>query len=222
MTNENAENIQTAQVAPAPAPTETEATQSPAEVKADSVSPVEATTEKKDKQVAAFVKMRQELRELKQKAKAMPTTPTPPAAGPVEDPQPKPVVNQAPAPVEAEVDIETENAAISEISKDADLAKIPGAIIDLMDMIDGDKRLTRLYKVDPLLAFREAKGVYLAKAGVAEPPIVPKSAPVSGGITTGQTDDLQSMLDQIDKLEPGTKKFTELARKIDAAMKRGR
>lgn len=214
----DAEKTQTEQAPPAPATETKEVTQTPVvEAKSDSVKPVEATTES-NKQTAAFVKMRQELRELKRKASAIPATPPPAATTETEAP-PTTSVNTAPAP-KAEVDIEAESVkAIQNMANDTDLAKMPGAIIDLCEMVDSDPRLTRLHDIDPVLAFREAKGLYLSKAGISTPPPVPKPTNVSGGIPPGGKD-LQALTDDLKKYHPGSREFSRLVAEINAEAKK--
>jgi hypothetical protein len=213
---ENAEKIQEGQVAPAPETpvTQTETTPNPVAGPA----PVQA----EDKKTAAFIRLRQENRELKRK---MAQTPTPsPTPTPTETQEP---VNQtvvpeqaAPTPHKVEVDIEAESAkAIENLAKEADVMSVPGAIVDIIEMVDTDPRLARLHNIDPVLAFREAKGLWASKAGISTPPPVPAPTKVSGGITSVPSD-LDALYAKLENLTPGTKEYTDLVRKLDAAIKK--
>jgi len=222
MTEEKTVTNQEVQVPQAPAtPTDSTVETKPIA----EVQPAEATVEDgAKKQTSAFIKMRMDNRELKRKLAEANATPTPTPATPIEETeQDKPVIlpkTEAPAAVKTELDPEVEKQALQELSEDADTAKVPGAVMDILAMIDSDKRLSRLYyEIDPKLAIREAKNVYLSKAGVAKPPPVPKATTVSGGIPSGNVD-LQGLISEIDRCRPGTRAYTELARKIDAEMKR--
>lgn len=223
MTNENAEKItDKEQVAPAPVEPVTQTESNPVEAPVNTEAPVEAKTE--SKHISAYVKLRQEKRELKQKlAEAQAKTAPPPATEVEEQGKPEAKAQTAaPAPVKAEVDIEAESLkAIQSMSEDGDVAKVPGSIIDIIEMVDSDPRLSRLHSIDPTLAFREAKAIWASKLNIGKAPPVPKPTTISGGINSGKTD-LESMLNQIEKLQPGTKEFSVLARKIDAEMNKGR
>lgn len=219
MSEKNAEEVQQKPVTPAPA-TETPNAEATANPSAEVVKPAEAKAEK-SKETVAFIKMRQEMREMKRQLAAQVTTPPPPTATPETKPEAQ-VTNTpsvtAPAP-KAEVDIEAESAkAIEALAGDQTIARVPGAIIDIVAMVDNDTRLTRLHAVDPILAFREAKALYLEKAGITEPPPVPKAVPVSGGITGGKKD-LTALYAEIDKHRAGSKEFMRLAREIETANK---
>lgn len=220
--SENAEEVKTntEQVAPAPV-----TAPAPAKVEAPVVEakPTESPVEDANKkQTAAFIKMRQEARELKrQLAEARANSPVPPAPTPVEQPKQE-VVAPSPAPVQAntENDIEEEaKAAIATMASDPRVSGIPGATIDILNMIDGDKGLTKLYNEFPKLAIREAVEMYLSKAGVAPVPEMPKSAPTSGGMS-GSSESLEVLMAEIEKHRPGSKEFTRLANMIDAEMKK--
>jgi hypothetical protein len=215
----DAEKTQTEQATPAPATETPKVTQTPVvDAKSDSVKPVEATTES-NKQTAAFVKMRQELRELKRKAATATPTPSPAATTETEVKPPTTKANPAPAP-KAEVDIEAESVkAIQSIGNDPELVKLPGAIIDLCEMVDSDPRLARLHDIDPTLAFREAKAIYLSKAGINTPPPVPKPTSVSGGIPPGKKD-LNALLAEAEKLPPGTREHSRIVDEINREMKK--
>lgn len=215
MSTEKAEKVQTGEVAPVP-PTPTPAS---VETTPNEVAPAGGPVE--NKYTAAFIKMRQEKRELKRQLEQAKSTPTPPVAPETESPKPE-VKEQptAPAPKIAEVDIEAESiGAIETMAKDKDIAAVPGAIMDIIDMVDNDPRLSRLHSIDPTLAFREAKAIWSSKVGISTPPPMAKPTHISGGISEGKVD-LAALMSQADKLKPGTREYSELVRKINAEMKK--
>jgi hypothetical protein len=221
MSKENAENIQPAPVAPAPAVAEPVA-KAPANGAVS--APVESPTEKQEAKVtAAFIKQRQETRELKAKLAAATASAPPPAvpAAPAEQPIAKiETPSPAPAQIQAANGIEEESKkAIEALAKDPDIGKIPGAIIDILEMVDNDARLSRLHGIDPVLAFREAKGVYMANAGIAPAPAVPKSSTPSGGMGGGHTS-LEALIADCERYTPGTKEFYTAAKKVEAEMRK--
>lgn len=216
--SENAVNDQKAQVTPAPA---TPAPQ--AETKPDAVTtPAQGNAEHDKKMNAAFAAMRKKAREAERELEALKSSAPPATAAETQEP-PKTeakVVPIVPAPKRAEVDIEAESVkAIEAISVDKDVMSVPNAILDIIDMVDKDSRLARLHNIDPVLAFREAKAIWASKVGVSAPPPMPKSAPISGGISTGG-EDLAALVDAAEKATPGSKQFFALAKKIDAEMKK--
>lgn len=207
-----------AQVKPTPAP---EAT-APAKV-VEAATPVDSHTEIA-KQNAAFAAMRKRAREAEKKLAQASQVSTPPPTPPTEVQavqEVKPEVATAPVPVRTEVDVEAESEkAVVELGKDAELAKVPGAVVDIITMVDTDPRLARLHSIDPTLAFREAKGLYLSRAGISTPPPVPKVTPSATGVKGG-SEDLAVLLNEIDNCRPGTPRFSELKKKIDAIRRRG-
>ena len=219
--SENAENKSTAeQVAPAPATAETPAK---VEAPAGEAKPTESPAEiANNKQTAAFIKMRQEARELKrQLAEAKANTPAP--AAPATPEQPKTETKEippAPAPTIAVSDIEAEGKkAIEALAADKEVSAVPGAVIDILDILDSDPRLTRLYQIDPTIAIREAKGMWASRAGIIAPPPVAKSTTPSGGMASDHKD-IESLMAEIEKHKPGTREYSRLANQIDAEMKR--
>jgi len=198
-----------------------------AKVKTETAKPAESKAEKiEDKQTAAFIKMRREARELKrQLAEAKANKPAPQTA--TENPAAVPAVPQTPAmptapgSVKPAVDIEaiSEKAALEVVANDERVKALPGAILDILSMVDTDPRLSRLHDIDPTLAYREAKDTYFNKVGVTAPPPVPKSAPVSGGIHPGQQD-LEALVAQAHKYPVGSKKWNEAVNKVTAEMKK--
>jgi hypothetical protein len=201
------------QATPAPVPVKTEVV--------EAVTPVDSHTEVA-KHNAAFAAMRREAREAKNKLKAYESA-IPPQAVKTEVPavsEVKPEVTAAPVPVRTEVDVEAESErAVVELSKDRELAQVPGAIVDIITMVDTDPRLARLHAIDPTLAFREAKGIYFSKAGISATPPIPKSVPAPTGVR-GANEDLAVLLNELDNCHPGTKRFNELKKKLDAARRK--
>lgn len=219
---ENTEEVNTnnEQVTPAPA------VETPASVNTPVIeaAPVESHTEKQDaKMTAAFIAQRKRIKEL-ERALGGSNIPTPsPAVAPVANvqaPEPVTVVPQAPAPVIAEDDVaELEKQAMSELAIDKDLAKIPGGMIEVMSMVDNDKGLSRIAKIDPRLAFREAKSMYLQSLGISAPVLTPKPSSAPGGVPVGSAD-LTALTNALDNAKPGTKEYWELAKKLDEAIKK--
>lgn len=215
MSEKTAEIIQKEVVAPAPL------TPTPAKVETPPTVSVPADNHAEYKQTQAFIAMRKENREMKKKlaeVNANPPAPVVPVkqveqAENVTTTPTEPVIRPAaPAPKAAEVDIETESAkAIEELATDKQVAALPGGILDIINLVDNDPRLARLHNIDPTIAFREAKNIWLAKIGINTPPPIPKATNVSGGIQDGQND-LQAIKAELDNLQPGTKRWSELAK----------
>lgn len=215
MSDKNAEKIQPEAGTPAPATSTATAT---AEKPVTASAPVSSPTEKQDAKVtAAFIAMRKENRELRQKAALATATPAP-APAPATTPETAQVVTPsatpAPVPVKTVRDIEGESVkAIEAIAAEKDVASVPGAILDIINMVDTDPRLSSLHDIDPTLAFREAKGLWANKVGVGATPTVPASTPVSGGIGGGGKD-LDALVAECEKAKPGSKEFNTLAKQI--------
>lgn len=186
-------------------------------------TPAESPAEKQDKKVtAAFIAQRRENRELKERlAKASASVATPPPAPVVEgQAQPQPIQN-IPAPVQevkTVYDIEEESVkAVHELAKDPNVASLPGALIDIMQLVDSDKRLTRLHNIDPKLAFEEGKKMYLASAGMTiTPSPIPLSNVPSGGMGGGSKQDLDALYNELDRHRAGTREWYQVAAKINA------
>jgi len=218
--NTTEEVIQKNEVTPVP--------QTPAPAKAETTpsvaAPVESPTEKQDKKVtAAFIAQRQKIRELEAKAKAA-TLATPPPATPanaVEAPAVAIPPQQAPTPVTVEygIDATLEKQALDELAADKDLAKVSMGVVEVLEMIDNDPSLHKLYLSHPKLAIREAKSEYMSKMGITNATPMPVSTPPSGGMGGGGVD-LEAMYSQIERLKPGTLEWHKLANKIDAELKR--
>ena len=148
MSDNNAVEVNPAVAPVTPAPAIQPAHTAP--VTAPVVPPAESPAEIQDKKVtAAFIRQRQEIAELKRKQNQA-TPATPPAPAPVAENAAQPVVINPPAPApQAVASIEEEKEAISNLGNDKDLKSIPGAIMDILDMVDTSPRLKRLYDYDP-------------------------------------------------------------------------
>ena len=184
---------------------------------------VPADNQAEHKQTQAFIAMRRENREMKKKLATVNAN-TPPAVAAVaieqtEQPEvvavvPPAVMAAAPAPKVAERDIEAESAkAIEVLANDKQIAAMPGSILDIINMVDNDPRLASLHNIDPTIAFREAKNLWLEKAGINTPPPIPKANNVSGGTPKGSTD-FEALVNEAHNTPPGTKRFNELHKKI--------
>jgi hypothetical protein len=216
--NKDAEKVQTTEATPAPqaATPQVEATPS---VSAPANNPAEYDK----KATAAFIKQRQEIREMKRKlAEVTATNPAHPViventTTPQEVTVTPPTQVAAPAPRVAEVDIDAESAkAIEGIASDADVSKVPGGVLDIINLVDTDPRLARLHNIDPTIAFREAKNIWLAKTGIGQPPPIPKDAAPVGGQMSAPTN-FEALNNELLETPPGSKRFYELARKVRAA-----
>jgi hypothetical protein len=224
MTTENpniAENTTTTQETPAPvtpAP-QVETTGSEAAPKAD--NPSNSQDEAVKKQNAAFAQMRRAKREAERKAaQTIPAT-TPPSAPVIQEPaKPEPVA-VAPAPVQnitEGIEVESEKA-ILELAEDKDLAKVANGLYDVIALVDNDPRLVRLHGIDPKLAFKEAKEIYLSKAGISTPPPIPKSSTPSGGIGVG-ANNLEALYAETQKYVAGTRQWHKAVNAFNAESKR--
>lgn len=220
MSKENTEITNTTEVKPVP-PTPTTQVETKADVAA---APVTNQTEYDKKATAAFIKQRQEIREMKRKlAEVTAANPAHPVIveklpdNPQEVTVTPPTQVAAPAPKVAEVDIEAESAkAIEGIASDADVSKVPGGVLDIINLVDTDPRLARLHNIDPTIAFREAKNIWLAKTGIGQPPPIPKETTPVGGQMAAPTN-LEALNRELDNVPPGSKRFYELAKQIRAA-----
>jgi hypothetical protein len=88
--------------------------------------------------------------------------------------------------------------------------------MDIMDMVDSDSKLARLYEIDKPLALREATAMWKSKLGISAPPITPAPTHISGGMGVSH-DDLTSLFKQLDSAKPGTKTYRDLVAKVNAA-----
>lgn len=225
MSVNNAEIVKPEAVAVAPA---TPTTETPAKVEVTApvvTPPAESPAEKQDKKVtAAFIAQRRENRELKERLAKATANATTPAPAPVVGEQAQPQTPQSvPAPVQevkTAYDIEEESVkAVQDIAKDPSVASLPGALIDIMQLVDTDKRLIRLHNVDPKLAFEEGKKMYLASAGIATPPPIPLPNASSGGMGGGSHQDLTALYNELDRHRAGTREWYLVANKINEQSK---
>lgn len=201
-----------------PAPVVTEPTQAPV---AQAPVPADSTVESKN--VSAFIRMRkadkankQKIAELEAKLAAAPVVPA------VETPAPtQTVAKVTPAPAPVAETVVSEEAAIQEIAKDADVIAVPGGIIDIMDLVDSDPKLSRLNEIDHRLAFTEAKKLWASKLGIGATPPTPVPSKISGGISKDTTD-LGELFKAVDQAKPGSKAYREAVKKVNEAMAKGR
>lgn len=222
MALENGEKIQDTKVEPPPSVAEPSI---PATVTPEA-APVDSTTENKsDKTVSAFIKQRKELKAYKQRIAELESKISTPQPAPIPVPAPaKPTVETPKAQVQtvnsvalpAKAESGNEESAIQELAKDADVNSVPGGIVEIMDLVDSDPRLTRLNEIDSHLAFIEAKKMWASKLGINNGSKVPISPKVSGGMSGG-TKDLQVLLAEVDNCKPGTKAYRDAVNKFNAA-----
>ena len=215
--SENAENVQTAPVAPAPV------TPAPAKVETiqPAVTPVDSHTEEA-KLNSAFAAMRVRAREAERKLAAISNVaPVPPPVTPSAEQAQTPIQTPTPAPVpvnKTEIDIETESRkAMESLANDKEVQQA-GAFMDIVTMVDNEPRFIRLHNVDPVLAFQQAKIAFMAKAGISAPPPMAKPTNISGG-TNGRKDDLGAMYSELDNYNPDSKEWKALAKRIKEANK---
>lgn len=225
--SENAENIQNGGVNPAPQGTEPAAPVS-TDSEAAPATPV-AENAKHDKVTAAFIKQRQERKADKQRIAALEArlAAAQPAQAPVPQAPAQTQQNQTvSAPAQPQVTqaesagvVVSEDAALQAMAVDKDVASVPGAIMDLMDIVDTDPKIARLNAIDPMLAYAEAKKVWLQKTGIAPAPKPPVATKISGGMSVAK-DDLGALFEILDTAKPGTKLYRETVAKVNAAMGR--
>jgi hypothetical protein len=219
MEDKNAANIQDGQVAPAPVTPTTQVETKP-------IVSAPADNHAENKQTQAFIAMRKENREMKKKlAEVNANTPPAVAEEPVQSESvtvtPTTPKVAAPAPKVAVRDIEAESAkAIEVLANDRQISAVPGSILDIISMVDNDPRLSSLHNIDPTIAFREAKNLWLEKTGIAPQAITPKPTSATGGPSKGSTD-LQALIEEAHITPPGTKRFNELYKKIQELRSKG-
>jgi hypothetical protein len=217
--NENAENIQPEQVTPAPetpvSQTETAPVESAPKAEIPSISQDEAVK----KQNAAFAQMRRAKREAERKAGQ--TSPViPPPATPSEQPKPEPIAEPtAPVQTNTEGIEEASEKALLEIAADADVSKITNGLLSIIEMVDNDPMLRKLHDINPRLAFKEAKDMFMARAGVSAAPLVPKSNTPSGGISGGSSN-LDALYAEAQKHPAGSREWHKAVDKFNAELKR--
>ena len=99
--------------------------------------------------------------------------------------------------------------------------KVPGGIVDILESIDTNPRLSKLYKVDPTIALREAKALWIHKLGIAPAPVVPMTTPSNGGLGgSNVNNDLSAIYAQLQATRPGTAKYTQLVKQYNEARAR--
>ena len=214
--SENAENKdQKPEVTPAPS-TSTAPTQPV--VKANEAVP--ATSKAEDKNVAAFIRMRQERKADKQRIAELEARISAPQTAPQ---QTAPQTSAVQQPVQTEVKpsvetVATEENAIKTVAADPDIMSMPGGIVEVMELVDKDKRLSQLNAIDSNLAYSEAAKMFKAKYNIsASPAPVPVPTRISGG-NPGEVgkENLDELYAQLDKLNPASKQFGEAVEKINA------
>ena len=104
---------------------------------------------------------------------------------------------------------------------DKDVQSVPGALMDIMDIVDTNPKIAKLNAIDPALALREAKSIWAANLGIAPAPVAPVATKTSGGMSTGPQD-LQALFAAVDAAQPGTKAYRDAVAKVNAAMNKQR
>ena len=215
---QNDENVQPAQVTPSP-----EAIEPAAQVAASAevVTPVESNTVA-DKTTLAFIKQRQARKADKQRIVALEAQLAAAQPVPVATPVPAPVAPVVVAPAQPQqVQAETGNIddelAIQAIANDKQVQSVPGAILDIMELVDTNPKLAKLNAIDSNLAFAEATKMWKAKLGLAATPKLPIATKISGGMSSGN-EDLGNLFQALDQATPGTKAYRELVAKVNKAM----
>jgi len=220
---ENVETIQPAQVTPTPAAAAPAAPATPV-VEAAPATP-EAAKPAHDKATAAFIKQRQERKADKQRIAALEAQLAAPQSAPAATPAPAPAAPATITPVQPQVNrtepvvVVDETAAIQETAMDKNVQSVPGAIMDIMDIVDTDPRIVRLNSIDPNLAYSEAKKVWLQRMAIAPTPPIPVAVKTSGGMSAAH-EDLASLFAAVDAQKPGTKAYREAVAKVNEAMNR--
>ena len=217
--NDIAENTATEQGTPAPVTPTPQVETKPSESAPKAENPSNSQDEAVKKQNAAFAQMRRAKREAERKAaQAQPaTTPPPPA---VEAVKPE-VVTATPAPVQTITEgLEAESEkAIMELASDADISKISNGLLEIISLVDSDPRLIRLHSIDPKIAFKEAKEMFLSKAGITAPPPMPKSNTPSGGIGIG-ADNIDALYAETQKHPIGSRNWQKAVDAFNAEANR--
>lgn len=222
MLEKQTENTDTTQVTPVPATPAPQVEKGVDVEKAPEAKPTDSPVESKTN--AAFAAMRKAKRELEKQlaaAKAVVPPPATPVPAP-EQPKPEPIP-VAPAPVQVNTEgIEAESEkAIMELSADKELAKISGGVYEVVSLVDSDPRLMRLHAIDPKLAFKEAKDMFLSKAGVTAPPPIPKSNTPSGGTGIG-ANDLDTLYEETQRYPAGSREWHKAVKAFNEASKQAR
>ena len=223
--SENAENInQPPTGSPAPATTN-EPTQ-PIVKEGEAAQAVPATSKAEDKSVSAFIRMRQERNADKQRiAELEAKIPAPQPATQQVAPQSNIVQQPSQQAVKPVVNtVATEEEAIKTIAADPDILAMPGGIVEVMELVDTDNRLTQLNAIDSKLAYSEAAKIFKAKYNISsKPATIPEAARISGGspAEVGK-ENLDELYRSLDKMHPRDKKFGETVEKINALERKKR
>ena len=179
---------------------------------------VDEAIESNKRQANAFYKQRTKLRAVAQELAALKAVPVAPPVVPVVA-QPAPAVTLPSAPAQAE-DIVGEKEAIDALAADQDVCRIPGAVIDILESVDNSPRLSRLYQIDPVIALREAKGLWAGKLGIASTPVMPLASISTGGQSGSGSQDLDAIYQAFVEAKPGSKEYHDLAKRYEAALAR--
>ena len=223
--SENAENInQPPTGSPAPATTN-EPTQ-PIVKEGEAAQAVPAISKAEDKSVSAFIRMRQERKADKQRiAELEAKIPAPQPATQQVAPQSNIVQQPSQQAVKPVVNtVATEEEAIKTIAADPDILAMPGGIVEVMELVDTDNRLTQLNAIDSKLAYSEAAKIFKAKYNISsKPATIPEAARISGGspAEVGK-ENLDELYRSLDKMHPRDKKFGETVEKINALERKKR
>jgi hypothetical protein len=74
----------------------------------------------------------------------------------------------------------------------------------------------RLHAIDPKLAFREAKEIYLQRANISASPLIPKSNTPNGGSGVGGNS-LDALYAETQKHQIGSREWTKAANAFNSA-----
>jgi len=167
----------------------------------------------------AFIKLRQERSALKKEnaeLKARGTTGQAASAADGKD-----VEAEISRRVAQEVEKEThklsiagkEEKALSDLASDAEISALPSGVMDVIDLVDSDSRLSRLYAVDPEVAISEARKLYKARKGITST-TVPVDRTPTAKLTVADAKDKQAILAKMSKLQPTSKAWKELYKQL--------
>lgn len=115
---------------------------------------------------------------------------------------------------------EAEETALKQLAEDKDLSSVPNGIVEALDLIDKDPRLSRLNEIDPAIAISEAKKAILAQKGIAPSAPAPVSHPKTGGsLQTAHFKDFDALAEKLKTMTPNTKEFRETVKRLNEAAK---
>lgn len=193
----------------------------------EAVKPAAPAVVKDDKTTQAFINMRlekkadkQRIKELEAKLAAAPATETQPeeAKPAVAAPAVPAVSKAAPAQTKAETGIDQEEAiALRAMAADPDVAAVSGGIMAIMDIVETDPKIAKLYEVDRTIGLQQAKAAWATKYGIAPAPVTPVPTTTSTGMGSEKTD-LPSLFKTLEGQKPGTKAYRTTLAKINTAM----